>query len=96
LSNENDSLRKSNILLEEKCTALEFGELPIAASSKRRATNSDPNDLSCGIEARALGHGNVNSLRTKLRNVSRENVSLKSENEVIVIPFFGVLLCRSI
>jgi len=63
---ENESLRRRNLLLEEKCTAFETKQL--SYSAQRR-------DIS-------IEEGHVNSLRTKLRNTKKENDTLKSQNEV--------------
>ena len=93
---ENDVLRRRNLLLEEKCIAYDVEGVSIHRnlSTKNKTTDNttrnrkkikDNDRLDEITEEKVIEANdrvNIAALRTKLRNVSRENVILKSENEV--------------
>lgn len=76
------------MLLEEKGAIYETDS---GASSKPWDLRSSPKsggDMSAADKYLINEHkGNISTLRTKLREVSRENVALKSENEVSTYVF---------
>ena len=93
LMSENDVLRRRNLLLEEKCIAYDVEGVKTHRNlSKNKTTDNTisnrkklsdwPDETTEEKVIEANDRVNIAALRTKLRNVSRENVILKSENEV--------------
>jgi len=86
-------LRRRNLLLEEKFLSLDLLGTPSPdARKKRMADTSKSSELTAEQWLIDEGKANVASLRSKLRTVSRENVVLRTENEVTSTLYMSV--CR--
>lgn len=90
MSNENDILRRRNLALEEKCLAFDFpgadshdlGRRRLMTAAKAKVSQSVDVSSSEKWLADEIPKGqSVSTLRTRLRNVSRDNVVIRAEND---------------